>query len=99
LQDVLSFNAIHLNIRELFDLFDLMYFITDGRFRYNENVANDLLSRNKYNIHKVFFKHLRDELIKYQDDVAFFNNMKDLLIKASKDFNVYMTESLKKDKS
>jgi len=99
LQDVLSFNVIRLNIRELFDLFDLMYFITDGRFRYNENVANDLLSRNKYNIRKVFFKHLRDELITYQKDATFFNNMKELLIKASEDFNAYMTEILKKDKN
>jgi len=90
LQDVLSFKDIQSNIEEMFSFFELMYYTTDGKFRYNDKAVDYLIAKNKYNIHKTFFKHLRDVLLTYQKSAVFFNNMKDLLIKASPYFKEYM---------
>jgi len=90
------------NIHELYDFFKLMYYITDGMFRYNENVARDLVDTNNYILHKAFFNSLVHALnsIKNHDDgdsdirFVFFDNIENLLSKVSEEFNESMAKKL-----
>jgi len=101
----LTIEDIRGNINELYDFFKLMYYITDGMFRYNENVAHDLIDTNTYTLRKAFFNSLVYVLngIKNYDDgdrdirLIFFDNIETFLSKASKEFNEAMAKILLKE--
>ena len=90
------------NINELYNFFKLMYYITDGMFRYNENVAQNLVDTNNYILRKAFFNSLVYVLndIKNYDErdrdirLIFFDNIETLLSKASEEFNEAMAKKL-----
>jgi len=89
------------NIHELYDFFKLMYYITDGMFRYNENVARDLVDTNNYILHKAFFNSLIYALnsIKNNDDgdsdirFVFLDNIENSLSKVSEEFNASLAKT------
>ena len=82
-----------------------MYYITDGMFRYNENVAQNLVDTNIYTLRKAFFNSLvnviddlknhdnRDRDVKF----PFFDNIENSLSKVSKEFNEAMAKFLLKE--
>jgi len=90
------------NINELYDFFKLMHYITDGMFRYNENVASDLVNTNTYILRKAFFNSLVSVLndIKNYDErdrdirFTFFDNIENLLSKVSEEFNTSVAKHL-----
>jgi len=90
------------NINELYDFFKLMYYITDGMFRYNENVAQNLVETNVYTLRKAFFNSLVNVIDDFKNrdnkdhDVkfTFLDNIEDLLSKVSKDVNESMAKKL-----
>jgi len=93
---------LRINIKDLYDFFKLMYYITDGMFRYNENVAYNLVDTNNYILRKAFFNSLAHVLndIKNYDErdrdirLIFFDNIETLLSEASKEFNEAMAKKL-----
>jgi len=100
-----SIKDIRGNINELYGFFELMYYITDGMFRYNENVAQNLVDTNIYTLRKAFFNSLvnviddlknhdnRDRDVKF----PFFDNIENSLSKVSKEFNEAMAKFLLKE--
>ena len=104
LQNAMDIGGVDTNINSLMDFFELMYDITDKRFRYDEKVAYDILETNKYERNKVFFSTLKNVLINKRNHfgradeitLAFIDNIENLLIKTSEDFNISMAKSLLK---
>jgi len=102
LQEARSIDYVSLNINSLIEFFELMYYITDKRFRYEEKVAYDLLETNKYHLHKAFFNTLRNILVQMkkrfserdETTLLFVDNIESLLSKVSEDFNVSMAKSV-----
>jgi len=102
LQNAMDIGGVATNINSLMDFFELMYYITDKSFRYNEKVAYDLLKTNEYERNKVFFNTLKNVLInernhfgrKDETTLAFIDNIENLLIKTSEDFNASMAKAL-----
>jgi len=105
--DSRSIDSLTTNINNLSDFFEIMYYITDKRFRYNKKAVYDLLNTNKYIRQKIFFDTLRDIIIQrnnhhfyYRNDdeitLAFIDNIKTLLLIISENFNMSMAKSLLK---
>jgi len=100
----INIDDLRKNIDELRKFFELMHYITNGDFNYNEKIASALLASNKYSKPKVFFDSLlyimkntkNDEFSSPETRLAFIQNISNILSEQSEDFRQVMAKLLLK---
>jgi len=94
---------VHRNLYNLITFFDKMYYLTNGDFKYDENVFYYLLKTNKYKTNKAFFNALASNIASFRTNIFRTDNylneidyIEKMLNATSVDFNVAMAKLLLK---
>jgi len=94
---------IHRNLYNLITFFDKMHYVTNGDFKYDENVFYFLLKTNKYKVNKAFFNALASNITSFRSNIFRTDNylneidyIEKMLNEISIDFNMAMTKLLLK---
>jgi len=94
---------VHRNLYNLITFFDKMYYLTNGDFKYDENVFYYLLKTDKYKAKKAFFNALASNIVSFRTNIFRTDNylneidyIEKMLNATSVDFNVAMAKLLLK---
>jgi len=94
---------VHRNLYNLVTFFDKMYYVTNGDFKYDENVFYYLLKANKYKVKKAFFNALASNIASFRTNIFRTDNylneidyIEKMLNATSVDFNMAMAKLLLK---
>ena len=94
---------VHRNLYSLITFFDKMHYLTNGDFKYDENVFYCLLKTNKYKVKKAFFNALASIIVSFRTNIFRTDNylneidyIEKMLNATSVDFNVAMAKLLLK---
>jgi len=94
---------VHRNLYSLITFFDKMYYVTNGNFKYDENVFYYLLKTNKYKVKKAFFNALASNIVSFRTNIFRTDNylneidyIEKMLNATSVDFNMAMAKLLLK---
>jgi len=95
---------VYRNVYNLSKFFKNMYYVTDGTFKYEKDVAYYLLNTNKYKKNKAFFNALATWVISLkqyfigttESSLIAIDNVENILSEASINFNASMAKLLLK---